>query len=63
MLKGTSVTRIKVLCILEAPEGRRLERDHPDVEVVPAAFDECLNEQGYILSGLGDAGDRLFVTG
>jgi uracil phosphoribosyltransferase len=46
-----------------APEGiRRLEQQHPDVDIYVAAVDERLNEQGYILPGLGDAGDKIFGT-
>jgi uracil phosphoribosyltransferase len=52
-----------MLAILAAPEGiERLHADHPDVAVYVAGIDERLNEQGYILPGLGDAGDRLFGT-
>ena len=54
---------IKVLCILAAPEGiRRVQEDHPDVDIIPAVIDSHLNELGYIVPGLGDAGDRLFGT-
>ncbi|MDD4255126.1 MAG: uracil phosphoribosyltransferase [Methanofollis sp.] len=63
LLKKAGVKSIKVLCILAAPEGlAKMERDHPDVEIIPAVIDECLNEKGYIMPGLGDAGDRLFGT-
>jgi uracil phosphoribosyltransferase len=63
MLKAAGATRIKALCLVAAPEGlRALEAAHPDVEVVAAAIDERLNERGYILPGLGDAGDRIFGT-
>lgn len=62
-LKGAGATRIRFLCLVAAPEGvRRLESEHPDVPVYCAALDRELNEQGYILPGLGDAGDRLFGT-
>lgn len=55
--------RIKFLCILAAPEGiRELETSHPDVEIYAAAVDERLNDVGYIVPGLGDAGDRIFGT-
>jgi len=55
--------RIRFLCLVAAPEGvRRLEDAHPDVPVYCAALDRELNEHGYILPGLGDAGDRLFGT-
>ena len=51
------------MCLVAAPEGvERLCRDHPDVPVYAAALDERLNEIGYIVPGLGDAGDRLFGT-
>lgn len=62
-LKRAGATRIKFLCIVAAPEGvRRLAAAHPDVTIYAAALDRELNEQGYILPGLGDAGDRLFGT-
>ena len=49
--------------ILAAPEGvERVTQDHPDVEIYCAALDECLNDHGYIVPGLGDAGDRIFGT-
>ena len=51
------------MCLVAAPEGvRRMQQDHPDVPVFTAALDRELNELGYILPGLGDAGDRLFGT-
>lgn len=63
MLKAAGATRIKALCLVAAPEGlRALEAAHPDVEVVAAAIDERLDGRGYILPGLGDAGDRIFGT-
>ena len=63
MLKAAGASRIKALCLVAAPEGlRALEAAHPDVQVVTAAIDERLNERGYILPGLGDAGDRIFGT-
>jgi len=62
-LKRTGATRIRFLCLVAAPVGvRRLLEDHPDVLVFAAAVDRELNEHGYILPGLGDAGDRLFGT-
>ncbi|TKR31089.1 uracil phosphoribosyltransferase [Luteimonas gilva] len=63
MLKAAGATRIKGLFLVAAPEGlRALETAHPDVEVYTAAIDERLNEKGYILPGLGDAGDKIFGT-
>lgn len=63
LLKASGCTRIKCLHLIAAPEGlRALEAAHPDVEVHTGAIDERLDERGYILPGLGDAGDRLFGT-
>jgi len=62
-LKKEGARFIKLVCIVGAPEGvRRIETDHPDVDIVLAALDDGLNELGYIVPGLGDAGDRLFGT-
>ena len=62
-LKRAGASRIRFLCLVAAPEGvRRLADAHPDVIVYCAALDRELNPQGYILPGLGDAGDRLFGT-
>ena len=62
-LKRAGATRIRFMCLVAAPEGvRRLAAAHPDVVVYCAALDRELNEHGYILPGLGDAGDRLFGT-
>ena len=62
-LKRAGATRIRFLCLVAAPEGvKRLATDHPDVLIYCAALDRELNAQGYILPGLGDAGDRLFGT-
>jgi uracil phosphoribosyltransferase len=62
-LKRTGATRIRFLCLVAAPEGvRRVHDAHPDVPIYCAALDRQLNEHGYILPGLGDAGDRLFGT-
>ncbi len=62
-LKQAGATRIRLLCILAAPEGvARIQQDHPDVEIVLAALDERLNDHGYIVPGLGDAGDRIYGT-
>ena len=63
MLKEDGVKNIKFLCIIAAPEGvKKLEEAHPDVEIYCAKVDEKLNNKGYILPGLGDAGDRIFGT-
>ena len=62
-LKVSGAKRLSLVCLVGAPEGlRRVQEDHPDVAVVLAALDRGLNEKGYILPGLGDAGDRLFGT-
>lgn len=63
LLKQHGATQIKALVLVAAPEGiTALQQAHPDVELYTAAVDRCLNEQGYILPGLGDAGDKLFGT-
>lgn len=63
LLKKHSASRIKALVLVAAPEGiAALQQAHPDVELYTAATDRCLNEHGYILPGLGDAGDKLFGT-
>ena len=62
-LKRAGAERIRFLCLVAAPEGvRRLADAHPDVQIFCASLDRELNEHGYILPGLGDAGDRLFGT-
>ncbi|HEX9466322.1 MAG TPA: uracil phosphoribosyltransferase [Alphaproteobacteria bacterium] len=62
-LKDTGVTAIKYVCLVAAPEGVKTFHDaHPDVPMFTAALDERLDEHGYILPGLGDAGDRMFGT-
>ena len=62
-LKRAGATRVRFLCLVAAPEGvARLSRDHPDVPILAASLDRQLNDMGYILPGLGDAGDRLFGT-
>jgi uracil phosphoribosyltransferase len=63
MLKEAGCKQIRGLFLVAAPEGlKRLEEAHPDVEVYTASIDERLNQVGYILPGLGDAGDRIFGT-
>ena len=62
-LKRRGCKHIKLVCLIAAPEGAgRIQADHPDVDVYVAAMDEKLNDHGYIIPGLGDAGDRLFGT-
>ena len=62
-LKRRGVKDITMMCIIAAPEGvERLAEAHPDVRIFASTLDRCLNAQGYILPGLGDAGDRLFGT-
>lgn len=62
-LKKRGATNIKFVCLVAAPEGVKVLQDaHPDVDIYTASLDEKLNEKGYILPGLGDAGDRLFGT-
>lgn len=62
-LKEHGCRRMKLLCIIACPEGvERIHADHPDVEIYIAALDRELNENAYILPGLGDAGDRIFGT-
>jgi uracil phosphoribosyltransferase len=63
LLKNAGATNIRFLCLLAAPEGvARMKQAHPDVPIVTAALDSRLNEKGYIVPGLGDAGDRMFGT-
>lgn len=62
-LKSRGAKQIKLVCILAAPEGIKLiETAHPDIDIFTGAIDEKLNEQDYIVPGLGDAGDRIFGT-
>jgi len=62
-LKNYGCTHIKLMCIIAAPEGvKRVRNDHPDVDLFVASVDEKLNDHGYIVPGLGDAGDRIFGT-
>ena len=63
MLKDRGAKDIRLMCLVAAPEGVALvNKEHPDVRIYTAAVDECLNEHGYIVPGLGDAGDRIFGT-
>ena len=63
MLKEDGVKKIKFLSIISAPEGiKKIEELHPDVKIFTACIDEKLNENAYIVPGLGDAGDRIFGT-
>ena len=63
MLKRGGARQIKLMCLVAAPEGVNVVNDaHPDVEIYTAAVDERLNDHGYIVPGLGDAGDRIFGT-
>ncbi len=63
VLKREGAVNIKLVCLVAAPEGVALiEKEHPDVDIYLAALDEKLNEKGYIVPGLGDAGDRIFGT-
>lgn len=62
-LKDNGATNIRFVCLIAAPEGiERLRTDHPDVPIITACIDEKLNENAYIVPGLGDAGDRYFGT-
>ncbi|MBR2850573.1 MAG: uracil phosphoribosyltransferase [Clostridia bacterium] len=62
-IKAHGGKKIKFMCMIAAPEGlKALSEAHPDVDIYCAHLDECLNERGYIVPGLGDAGDRLFGT-
>ncbi|MFC4402863.1 uracil phosphoribosyltransferase [Gracilibacillus xinjiangensis] len=62
-LKKRGATNIKLMCLIAAPEGVEvIQKEHPDVDIYLAALDDKLNEKGYIIPGLGDAGDRLFGT-
>ncbi len=63
LLKKHGCQHIKVLVLVAAPEGlKALEKAHPDIEVYTASVDQCLNQDGYIIPGLGDAGDKIFGT-
>lgn len=63
LLKDKGVKNIRFMCIIAAPEGvERMKREHPDVDIYIGALDDHLNDHGYIVPGLGDAGDRIFGT-
>lgn len=63
MLKKDGVKKIKFLCIIAAPDGiKKIKEDHPDVDIYCAQLDDHLNDVGYIVPGLGDAGDRIYGT-
>ena len=63
LLKKRGIKKIRFLCLIAAPVGvERLQKNHPDVDIYIGALDKCLNENGYILPGLGDAGDRIYGT-
>lgn len=63
VLKKRGCTQIKLMCLIAAPEGlQAVQKAHPDVDIYVAAIDDHLNDHGYIVPGLGDAGDRLFGT-
>lgn len=63
MLKEKGVKNIRFLCVIAAPEGvEKMKKEHPDVDIYIGVLDEKLNEHGYIVPGLGDAGDRIFGT-
>jgi uracil phosphoribosyltransferase len=62
-LKKRGCTQIKLMCLIAAPEGiEAINKEHPDVDIYIAALDERLNDHGYIVPGLGDAGDRMYGT-
>jgi uracil phosphoribosyltransferase len=62
-VKNAVATSVRLIAIIAAPEGvEKITRDHPDVQIVVAAIDRGLNEKGFIVPGLGDAGDRLYGT-
>ena len=63
MLKNKGVKNIHFMCVIAAPEGvKKMQEAHPDVDIIIGALDDHLNEKGYIVPGLGDAGDRIFGT-
>ena len=63
MLKEIGCNNIRLMCLVAAPEGiAKVQKEHPDVDIYVASVDEKLNENAYIVPGLGDAGDRIFGT-
>ncbi|MFC5451445.1 uracil phosphoribosyltransferase [Paenibacillus aestuarii] len=63
VLKKRGCSQIKLMCLIAAPEGiKAVQNEHPDIDIYVAAVDDHLNDHGYIVPGLGDAGDRLFGT-
>lgn len=63
LIKDNGCTSIRLMCLVAAPEGvKKVQESHPDVDIYVAAYDDCLDENAYILPGLGDAGDRIFGT-
>ncbi len=61
--KGIPVSQIKVICIIASPQGiSKIQKEYPEIEIITAAIDRELNDRGYILPGMGDAGDRIFNT-
>lgn len=63
LLKERGIKKIRFLCLIAAPQGvEYLQKSHSDVDIYIGALDQCLNEQGYIIPGLGDAGDRIYGT-
>lgn len=62
-IKDRGFKNIKFLCLIASPEGiKKVNEAHPDIDIYTASLDECLNDHGYIIPGLGDAGDRIFGT-
>ena len=63
MLKRKGCHNIRLMCLVAAPEGiAKVQADHPDVDIYAGVMDECLNENKFIVPGVGDAGDRMFGT-
>ena len=63
LLKNKNISSIRLVCLVGCPEGvKKVQDDHPDVDIYLASLDERLNEHYYIVPGLGDAGDRIFGT-